>query len=438
MICFVINFSFLFLPLPHKQPQYQKQYERYIHRLETMQEEIHRQNGHKRSKKCWRKREYHPGNHPHNRTEENESNDSSFDQLLDIPTLGDVIILSIFYFPSVYRCIGEFHDIAIGRSRSSESLSHGMFSKSLNSSQCPIKMPFGRTRPHNNLVDISLVTNVEKSRNSREKNDNIHTFFSVFMPNGFERKSDQNEKPHNNSYNRTTRVGEKNESKKYHNPYSYEEMMGFLGSKIVHQKSDIDDDKIGSWIRSVKNPLESFDSSSIDSMVDGRRSPETPVRKIGRKSKMQENGFMEYKTHQNPSSKSHTCREEKYLQVLCHRSFQERTSVFCDEKCDEEFKVVPSTIYERGESESIYQRDNNQVSNIRTDQIIEDIELGEYFLLPKIPYKKRKKGDEKYFLEETNSRNPEFIPKKNRSKNAPRKKNEKNAENTVKHNRECE
>ncbi len=166
------------------------------------------------------------------------------------------------------------------------------------------------------------------------------------MSNGFERKSDQNEKSHNNSYDRTTRVGEKNESKKYHNPYSYEEMMGFLGSKIVHQKSDIDDDKIGSRIRSVKNPLESFDSSSIDSMVDGRCSPETPVREIGRKSKMQENGFMEDETHQNPSSKSHTCGEEKYLQVLCHCSPQESASVFCDEECDEEFEIVPSTIHE--------------------------------------------------------------------------------------------
>lgn len=265
-----------------------------------MEKQVHRQNGNKCSEECWGKWEYHPGNHPHNDTEEDESNDSSFDQLLDIPTLGDVIILSIFYFSSIYRRIGEFHDITIGGSSSSESLSHGMFSKTLNSSQCPIKMPFGRTRPHNNLVDISLVTNVEKPRNNREKNDNIHTFFSVFLPNDFERKSDQNEKSHDNSYDRTTRVGEKNESKKYHNPYPYEEMMGFLGSKIMDQKSDIDDDKIGSRIRSVKNPLESFDTSSIDSMVDGRCSAETPVRKIGRKSKIQENGFMEDETYQNP------------------------------------------------------------------------------------------------------------------------------------------
>lgn len=253
------------------------------------------------------------------------------------------------------------------------------------------------------------------------------------MPNGFERKSDQNEKSHNNSYDRTTRVGEKNESEKHYNPYSYEEMMGFLRSKIVHQKSNIDDDKIGGWIRSVKNPLESFDTSSIDSMVDRRCSSKTPVREIGRKSKMQENGFMEDETHQNPSCECYTCREEKYPQILCDSSPEEGTSVFCDEKCDQEFEIIPSTIYKRRKSKSIYQRYDKQVPDIRPNQIIEYIKLEEYFLLPKIPYKKSEKCDEKYLLEEINSRNPKFTPEKNCPQNTPRKDDNKDAENTVEH-----
>jgi len=50
--------------------------------------------------------------------------------------------------------------------------------------------------------------------------------------------------------------------------------------------------------------------------------------------------------------------------------------VFCNKESDKKFEIVPTTVDERCKSESIYQSDNHEVSNIRTNKIIEDIEFG--------------------------------------------------------------
>jgi len=153
-------------------------------------------------------------------------------------------------------------------------------------------------------------------------------------------------------------------------------MVLFFGSKIVDEESQIDDDKIGSRVRSVKYSLESFHSSSVYPVVNRGSSSETPVREIWRKSKVKENCFVEYESYQESCKQSNTCREEKYFQILWNTSDKEIASVFCNKESDKKFEIVPTTVDERCKSESIYQSDNHEVSNIRTNKIIENIEFG--------------------------------------------------------------
>lgn len=160
----ILYFNFiLFLPLPHKQPQYQKQNERNIYGLEAMQKEIHSQNCHERGEQGRRKGEYSPGDGRHDGTEEDESDDSSFDELLDIPALRNVVVFCVFDSSSIDWCIGEFRYIAVGRSGCSESLSHRVFTESLDSSHSSVKMPLRGSCTHNNLINSPFIPEVEES-----------------------------------------------------------------------------------------------------------------------------------------------------------------------------------------------------------------------------------------------------------------------------------
>lgn len=107
--------------------------------------------------------------------------------------------------------------------------------------------------------------------------------------------------------------------------------------------------------------------------------------------------------------------------------------MFCDEKSDEKFKIIPTAIDERGKSESIYQSDNHEIPNIRSDEIIKNIKFWKYFFLKKIPDKKPPQENEKNLLDIAYSRDPEFATKKYRKKNTPREKYKCNAEDSVKH-----
>ena len=92
----------------------------------------------------------------------------------------------MLYFTPINRAISELRHIAVRWSRSPESLPHGMFPKTFDSGHSTIEMSFGRARPHNYLINGSLVSQIEKSGKYREKQDYIEAFFFVFMPNAFE------------------------------------------------------------------------------------------------------------------------------------------------------------------------------------------------------------------------------------------------------------
>ncbi|EKD44286.1 MAG: hypothetical protein ACD_71C00187G0008, partial [uncultured bacterium (gcode 4)] len=209
MICFY-NQIFLLSPLPltHKQPEHQEQYERYIYRLETMQEQVHGQNRHERGEESGREREEHPGDGTHNGAEEEESDDSSFDELLDIPTLGNVIVLGGFYVPAVDGSISEFHNIAIGGAGCSESLSHGVFGESLEPGHRTVKMPLRRSGTEDDPIDGSLIPEIKQSGKDGEKEEYCNAFFLVFPPDGSEGKYNKSYTSDDDSDKSTARIGE--------------------------------------------------------------------------------------------------------------------------------------------------------------------------------------------------------------------------------------
>lgn len=209
----------------------------------------------------------------------------------------------------------------------------------------------------------------------------------------------------------------------------------FLGPEVVNEEPNIDEDEVRCRVRTVENPLESSHIRPIYPMVDGRSSAETPVREIRGETEIEQDGLMENETHEKSGKKSETCRDKEDSQVLGNRSRKEYTPLLCDQECDQKLKIIPSAVDERRESEAIYQRDDDEISYIRSDQIVENIEFWECLLLPEIQYKETSKENQKNFFKEIHSRDPKLAPEKYGSENAPRKDGEKDAKNTVEHGR---
>ena len=178
-----------------------------------MEKEVHGENCHERGEEGWWEWEYEPGDGSHDGTEEDECDDSTFYELLDVPTLGDVIILGIFYFPAIDRIFGEFHDVAVGWSGGSESLSHRMFAESFDSRHSAVEMPLRWTGSENDSVNSSFVSEVKKSGKYEEKEYDKETFFFIFSPDGSEGKYYERETPEHDSDECTSWIGEENKSK---------------------------------------------------------------------------------------------------------------------------------------------------------------------------------------------------------------------------------
>ena len=242
-----------------------------------MEEEIHRENCYKRSKKCRRERENYKGNHPHNGTKKYKSDNPSLNQLLNIPAFGNIIILGIFKVSSINWTILEFYNITVSRTSSSESLSHRMFAKSFDSCHSSVKMSSRRAGSENNLINSTLVPNIKKSRKYREKQDYIHTFFFILSPDIFQRKEHECQASNNKANEGTPRIREKHESKKYQYPESYEVVIGFFRSEKVDKEAYIDKYKKSGRIRAIKYPLESLHSCTVYPMVNWRSSSKAPV-----------------------------------------------------------------------------------------------------------------------------------------------------------------
>lgn len=318
-----------------------------------MQEEIHGQYCHERGEKRRRQREYHPSNHPHNGAEQDKADDPSLDQLLNIPALRDVVILGVLYLSAVNRAIREFLHIAVRGSSRSKPLPHGMFLESFDPGHGPIEVSFGGSGTHNDLVDGSLVPQVEKPGQYPEKEHDIEALLSVFLPDAFQGKYHQRETSDHEPDERAAGIGEKHEPEQNQNPESHEIMVRFLGPEEVDEEANVHEDKKRRRIGSVEDPLEPLHIGPVYAMVDRRGSSEAPVREIRRKSEIEENGFMKHETHEKSSEQGIARREKEYFQVLGNCPCQERASVLGDEKCDKELEIIASAVHERGDSEPI-------------------------------------------------------------------------------------
>lgn len=93
-------------------------------------------------------------------------------------------------------------------------------------------------------------------------------------------------------------------------------MIRFLGSEKMNQETNIDENKVCRWIRSVKDTLKPLYIGPVYTMVYGRGSSETPVGKIRGKTKMEQNGFMKNEADEESSQKSESCRVKKYFEIF--------------------------------------------------------------------------------------------------------------------------
>lgn len=107
--------------------------------------------------------------------------------------------------------------------------------------------------------------------------------------------------------------------------------------------------------------------------------------------------------------------------------------MFCQKKRDKKLEIIPTPIYERADSKAIYQSNNNQIGDISRDEIIKNIEFWKCFFLVKIENQKNDHQNQKNLLKITHPGDTELASEKYRCENAPRKKCQKNAKNTIKH-----
>lgn len=123
-------------------------------------------------------------------------------------------------------------------------------------------------------------------------------------------------------------------------------MILLLGTKEMDKESDIGQNKERGRIRSVENPLEPLHTGTVNTVVNRRSSAKTPVRKIRRKSEIEKNSFMKYKTNEESSKKCRTCGNEEYPQILGNRSGKKIASMSCHEESDEELEIVAPSVHE--------------------------------------------------------------------------------------------
>lgn len=312
-------------------------------------------------------------------------------------------------------------------------MSHRMFSEAFESGNCPIKVPLGRPLTSDNLGYSSLILEIKHTREEREYDEENERIFFVMFPDGADRKKNGSGNSEHEADEGTARVSQKYESEENEYPESDEEMVFFFGTEIVHEESDVDEDKIRSRIRPVEYPLKSTHIGPIYPMVDRRRSTETPVGEIRRKSKMEEECFFEYKTDQYPENERPRRGDEEESNVFGHRSRQELAPMFGDEECDQELEIIPTTIDEVPERKSIEERNKDENENISDNQRVQDIHLRPFFFLEVFIYNNPPKCNEEDFLEIRNSRYPELRSEEHAHKDAPWEKDNKQTENTVKH-----
>lgn len=147
-------------------------------------------------------------------------------------------------------------------------------------------------------------------------------------------------------------------------------MIFFFGTEIVYKESDVDEDEIGSRIRSIKYPLESSHICPIYPMIDRRRSAKTPVGEIRRKSEVEKESFFEYEANKNPCYKCPRRGDEEEPNIFGYRGRQELAPVLGDEECDQELEIIPSTIDEMSERESVEESNEDEDEDIPNNQII--------------------------------------------------------------------
>lgn len=115
----------------------------------------------------------------HDREEEDGSDDPSLDELLDVPALGDIVVLGLLLLCRE-GISGWFFYVAVGGTGGCEPLSERMILKSLESDDDAIEVSFGRSLAHEDLVESRLVLEVEESREEGEDDDRDNHRFLVF------------------------------------------------------------------------------------------------------------------------------------------------------------------------------------------------------------------------------------------------------------------
>ncbi len=103
-----------------------------------MEKEIHHANSDEHTTEYGALHHEHPEYREHDSEKQYSSQGTSLDELLDIPTLRDI---EAIFFSHIARIHGD--NIAIGRSRTRESLTHRMFAEPIDTCDHAFEMSLG-------------------------------------------------------------------------------------------------------------------------------------------------------------------------------------------------------------------------------------------------------------------------------------------------------
>lgn len=210
-------------------------------------------------------------------------------------------------------------------------------------------------------------------------------------------------------------------------------MIFFFGADEVEEESEVDEDEVRRRIGSVKYPLESAYIGSLDPMIDRWCPTEAPVGEVGRVSKMEEDGLTEYESDEDTEDERDRRGDQEEFHVCHDRRLQKLRSVLDDQECEEELKIVASTVDEIRETEIIGEGDRDEHDDVPSDQIVEYIELGESLLLIELVGERERKDDQEDLLKIVDPRYPELVPEEYGDDHAPREEAYKDAEDAIEH-----
>lgn len=354
-----------------------KERERRVRGLVAMEEKVHGGARYERREKRRRSSKEREGDDCEDGKKREECRQSSFHELLNVPTFGNVVIFFYFRFPAIQALafVHGNHE-AVRRPGRSEAFSENrVVAEPFDTGNHPIEMPLRRIFPKNDAIHASFELDVEgESEEGNDRNREKRRFLMV-LPNRFYRNGEKRSYSEDRSYERGARIGIEDESENDERPNGYGEHFFFFRAKEMEQEPQVREHEERGRIRSVEYPLEASDVRPVDAVIDRNGSSKFPIGKVWGKSEVEENFLAQNKAHESSYGYGEGCRIYESPNVFRYFSRKERQRVAEHDESEKEFEIVSASESEVPERSAVHDSGENHPCDVTGDKRVYGIEL---------------------------------------------------------------